>query len=440
LVTSNADHARLTTSDRSGEPPQYDTVLTLPPGTYTVRFAAIDADGKRGVVLRGLELPAVGSETLTASDLIVGTMTGDAGTLHPSVEPHIDGRVGAYLEVYAAGEDPGRLSVTFEIAEGEGSPALTSAALNVTTGTEPGWRIASGAVDPTLLPGRYVARASIRRDGVQVRAVSRPFVLEKRAPGAAPPPSPVRAGPAPLAPDARAKTAAYVSAFVHSLANVVAQEDFELSGPERRVTADFLLVQHPASPGDFLTYRDVTTVNGVAVADRQERLADLFLTVAGPARDRVRQITQAAEQHVPSLLNPIFVLAFLQADLQSRFELTENNAGRDWPAGVKAVAFTEVARPTILRGGLQGERDVPVRGTAWIEPGTGRVLQTELIVPNGRSSTTIITTFTLNPRLQIMVPEQMRTENPKGVATYSNFRRFRVETDTAVDTEPLRVK
>ena len=68
-----------------------------------------------------------------ASDLIVGTMTGDAGTLHPSVEPHIDGRLGAYLEVYAAGEDPGRLSVTFEIAEGEGSPALTSAALNVTS-------------------------------------------------------------------------------------------------------------------------------------------------------------------------------------------------------------------------------------------------------------------------------------------------------------------
>jgi len=31
---------------------------------------------------------------------------------------------------------------------------------------------------------------------------------------------------------------------------------------------------------------------------------------------------------VPSLLNPIFVLAFLQADLQSRFELAEDEAGR----------------------------------------------------------------------------------------------------------------
>jgi hypothetical protein len=36
-----------------------------------------------------------------------------------------------------------------------------------------------------------------------------------------------------------------------------------------------------------------------------------------------------------------------------------------------------------------------------------------------------------------MVPEQMRTQNPNGVATYGNFRRFSVETETAVDTKNL---
>jgi hypothetical protein len=30
------------------------------------------------------------------------------------------------------------------------------------------------------------------------------------------------------------------------------------------------------------------------------------------------------------------------------------------------------------------------------------------------------------------VPQQMRTENPTGVATYSNYRRFRVDTDTKI--------
>jgi hypothetical protein len=34
---------------------------------------------------------------------------------------------------------------------------------------------------------------------------------------------------------------------------------------------------------------------------------------------------------------------------------------------VKAIRFAEVAKPTILRAGARGERDVPVRGTAWIE-------------------------------------------------------------------------
>jgi hypothetical protein len=97
-----------------------------------------------------------------------------------------------------------------------------------------------------------------------------------------------------------------------------------------------------------------------------------------------------------------------------------------------------VARPTILRAGMRGELDVPVRGTAWVEPLTGRVLQTELMVPSGKSTINIVTTFTLEPRLQIMVPEQMRTENPRGVATYRNFRRFSVQTETTVADKPAQ--
>jgi hypothetical protein len=232
------------------------------------------------------------------------------------------------------------------------------------------------------------------------------------------------------------RTATYVSAFVRGLANVVGEEEFVLKGPDRRVTSDFGLVRHPAMAGDFLTFRDVVSVNGTAIPDRQGRLADLFEKPVGLVRDRVREITQAAEQHVPSILDPIFVLAFLQGDFQSRFELTVAEAGRDWPPAVRAVAFVEVARPTMLRAGLRGDLDLPVRGTAWIEPDTGRVLQTELIVGTGRSATRLVTRFTLDSRLQIMVPEQMRTENPDGLATYRNFRRFSVETGTTIATPP----
>ena len=44
----------------------------------------------------------------------------------------------------------------------------------------------------------------------------------------------------------------------------------------------------------------------------------------------------------------------------------------------------------------------------------------------------MVTKFSVDDRLQVTVPVEMRTENPDGVATTSNFRRFGVETDSAI--------
>jgi len=428
VVLARANHVQLT-SGGAGERLQYDMAVDVPSGVFSVRFGVVDSGGRRGTAVRRVEVGAPAGRALATSDLIVGPPPRDGDTIHPSVEPRVDGRIAAYLELYPP-DGGGRMTVTLEIAEGESSPALKTASLNVGDGAQPSWRIASGAVDLPLPPGRYVARASVRRDDAGVLVVSRPFILEKGADVAA---ATERASAAPLPTDARGRTAVYVSAFVRGLSNVVGQEDFALSGPDRRVTSDFLLVQHPASPGDLLTYREVTHVNGVAVPGRQERLADLFLKPVGLVRDRVRQITLASEQYVPALLNPLYVLVFLQADFQPRFELTVKDAGREWPSTVKAVEFVEVGRPTILRGGPAGDIDVPVHGTAWIEPGTGRVVQTELLVNTRRATTVMTTKFVLDRRLQIMVPERMQTKNPNGVATYSNFRRFTVQATSAIN-------
>jgi VWFA-related protein len=434
LVSSFANRTQLTSSGDPGEPLPYDATVNvaLQPGVYSVRFAVVDSDGHRGTAVRRLELPVAGGQ-LTTSDLVVGSLGVEGGTLRPSVEARVGGHIAAHVEIYPPDADQGAFSVNLEIAEGAASPALASATLTIGAGAQPGWRVASGALDVALLPGKYVARASVRREGIPVRVVARPFVLERSV---VTPTATVRSSGASLSPEVRARTAGYVSAFVRGLANVVGEEAFVLRGPDRRVTSDFLLVRHPALVGDFVTFRDVATVNGTDIPDRQERLADLFLKPIGLVRDRVREITLAAEQHVPSVLNPIFVLAFLQSDFQSRFEFTVTDANGDWPPAVRAVTFAEMARPTLLRGGVRGDLDLPVRGTAWIEPDTGRVLQTELVVGTGRSATRLVTRFTLDSHLQIMVPEQMRTENPDGVATYGNFRRFNVQTETTVATPP----
>jgi len=48
----------------------------------------------------------------------------------------------------------------------------------------------------------------------------------------------------------------------------------------------------------------------------------------------------------------------------------------------------------------------------------------------------MVTKFRLDDKLQVTVPVEMRTENPDGLAVYSNFRRFGVQTDTEIPLKP----
>jgi len=435
VVASQGRQISLSSSDSRNQPLQFDTELSLDPGTYTLRFGVVDAAGRRGTVVRSLVLAPAARESVTTSDLIVGNVPPDGESLRPSVEPHVNGgRVAALLELYFNEADNGSVTASLDIAEGDAAPALTTATLNIETGEQPGWRVASGTADADLLPGRYIARVTVRR-GTQTLAVAqRPFVFDRTS-RTAPPAnraSPDRAPVTTIPPDLRLRTATYIGNVIDSLSNVVAQEEFVLERPDRKVISDFLLVRYPGSEHDFLPYRDVTLVNGKPLAGRDQRLLDLFLKPLADIRERARAITTASGDYVPPSLNPMFVLAFLQADYQRRFELTTSDAGAEWPAGVKAVTFVETARPTLLRAGPFGDFSVPTRGTAWIETRTGRILQTALEIGTEKSRPRMVTRFALDPRLQIVVPQQMRTENPTGVATYSNFRRFRVDTDTAI--------
>jgi VWFA-related protein len=430
VVTSLGRRLTLIPAADANAPLVFDSALAIDPGSYSLRFGVVDREGRRGMTVHRVELAPPDEGELAMSDLIVGNVPPEGEALHPGVEPYISGRVAGYLELYPGAGDPGGLSVRFEIAEGAASPPLATGMLNIGAGAKAEWRVASGAIGASLLPGRYVARATILRGDETLRVVSRPFVLERGEDTISRQTERVR-GIA-ISPALQLRTASYVARVVGSLGNVVATEEFTLEDPDRRVTSDFLLVRYPGSVRDLLSFRDVTHLNGAAVPGREEQLVALFVKPISIIRDRVRQITLAAEAHVPPVLNPIFGLAFLQPDFQSRFELTVSDAGGDWPRQVKAVEFVEIARPTLLRAGPLGDLDLPTRGTAWIEEATGRILQTEVQVGSGRNATTIVTRFRVDDRLQIMVPELMRTRNPAGVATYGNFRRFNVQTDTRI--------
>src|SRR5262245_57919757 len=234
--------------------------------------------------------------------------------------------------------------------------------------------------------------------------------------------------------DLQTRAANYVRAFVEQLSNVVAQEDFEFRKPAHTVRSELLLVHYPGSRRLFLTFRDVAMVNGQPRPGRKDRLSDLFEAGFEDANERALQIAADSDPHVPALLNPLYAIGLLQTSYQSRFRFEEKDAGKDWPRTVKGLTFVETARPTLLQSGPFANQNVPTRGTAWIESATGRVLQTELEVRDGRSVTTLVTRFAPDKRLGVMVPVEMRTEKPDATARYTNFRRFEVKTEERLES------
>ena len=430
--------SRRTLSPEASGPGQvlhYDMALEVAAGAYGLRVAAVHQDGRRGTVVRRIELPKLAAGEIATSDLIVGNLPAEGETLSPRVEPQVTAsELAGYLELYLPDSRPDDVTVSLAIAEGEKSPALATEMLTLRPGESPSALVATGFVRTTMTPGRYVARATVSRAGVALKTLSRPFTIV-RDPTVVSRAS-TRTRGTPITPQLQQLAANYVAGVVKGLSSLVAEEEFILNKPDRRVTSDLWLVGYPGSQRDVLPFREVVVVDGKQIAGREQRRLDLFLSPTDRLRDQIRNIMLSGEAHVPLAFNPMFVIGFLQPDFQGRFQFTVNDAGKDWPPEVKAVTFVEVGRPTLLRLGMFGDIDVPTRGTAWIEETTGRILQTELEAGRGRSAPMMVTKFRVDDGLQVTVPVEMRTRNPEGIATYSNFRRFGVEIGTTVPLPP----
>ena len=247
------------------------------------------------------------------------------------------------------------------------------------------------------------------------------------------------------------RASAYVESFVREFSTVVAEEQYvqdshpmadvdllsggPVQGRQQHVElrSDYLFVS-TGTASRWLTFRDVYSVNGRPVRDREERLARLFVNPAPDAIDRAGQISRDGYRYNVgsqdrTVANPLLALGFLQAEYRQRFDY--RLAGIDTSLGpdVWIVKFKDRVRPTLLR--TSDNRNVMSTGRFWIDGASGRVLQTELETSTGDR---VMTTFTYDERLQMDVPAEMRdiawaNHTPvTGTATYSNFRRFGVLT------------
>ncbi|OFW04466.1 MAG: hypothetical protein A3I61_11690 [Acidobacteria bacterium RIFCSPLOWO2_02_FULL_68_18] len=192
VVTGNVDKRVLSVPNGAANAPRdYLTELLVDPGTYSLRFGAVDPTGRRGGIIREVNAWKLDGEEFALGDLLIGDAGRDGnGRIRPGVEPRVGANVGAFLELYSTSSavlDATR--VTFEIADDQDSPALLEVPAPLAPGAGPSDRVGQGVMSAVLLPpGRYVARARVVRGGKVAGLLARPFILDAPADGAVPVP------------------------------------------------------------------------------------------------------------------------------------------------------------------------------------------------------------------------------------------------------------
>lgn len=261
----------------------------------------------------------------------------------------------------------------------------------------------------------------------------------------------VRAVQAPELDQLLTLAAARVDTFGRSMANVIAQEDYQQVARDvpiitRRTRGDMAFID-VAGNGWWVAFRDVFEVDGQPVRDREERLSRLLATFSADSLDQAIAIADESARFnlsafgvfVDRTINtPMATLMFLRAVNQSRSTFRLEGSEEIDGAACKWVAFTEESKPSLIES-IRGA----VRGRFCVEPQTGRVVQSVLQAEGAlnrdltRSVHAHITVrYAEEPQLRLWVPVRMdevyevnpgrRTIN--GRADYSTFRQFGVST------------
>jgi hypothetical protein len=229
---------------------------------------------------------------------------------------------------------------------------------------------------------------------------------------------------------------------------IVVEEDYTQrildEGRTRRLRSDMLVIPEPTV--GWIGFRDVFEVDGKAVRDRDERLQKLFLK---SSPDAYRQAMRIVEEGTRFNLNPVrgggvmrtinhplIALKFLRSDTQPRSSFRIDRV-RSAAAGTDVVLeFVEQKKPRMIAT----PDDAAARGVFWINPATGRVSATELVISTGTMRATFKAAFAEQPKLNVWLPVSM-TEDYQAIlgkigivghATYSNFRQFLVDTGFVV--------
>jgi hypothetical protein len=247
------------------------------------------------------------------------------------------------------------------------------------------------------------------------------------------------------------KAAVFIAGFERESPAVVSEEAYRQTstwaGGEtiRTLRSDLLVIADPEA--GWVGFRDVYEVDGRPVRDRDERLTTLFLA---PQSDRLAQArriaAESARYNLPvgpydvsrTTNMPLTALRFLRGPNQTRSRFRLAGTRRIDGQMFVGLGFDERGTPRII-----ASRDhAAARGRFWIDPDSGAVARSELSFETGdirvRARIEARVSYGIDERLQVWMPLAMEEEYFVGGAhltahaTYSNFRRFAVDTAVVV--------
>jgi hypothetical protein len=203
--------------------------------------------------------------------------------------------------------------------------------------------------------------------------------------------------------------------------------------------SDYVLIQLPDE--DWVALRDVYEIDGAAVGVRADQLKTLF---AGPreqlAEQAIKMVEKSAEFNLGELyfrtMNlPTYALRVLRPANRQRIVFTKTGEEQVDSTITWIVAFRETKGPTF--SAMPNGTDIPAHGRFWVDPTTGVVARSEMILGGTRglpARATITVAYGLEPALGFRLPIEMREryDNPRrkgddvvvAVATYTDFRPF----------------
>jgi hypothetical protein len=239
----------------------------------------------------------------------------------------------------------------------------------------------------------------------------------------------------------------YFDGFARDFDGVVMREDYAQQGQEgavavRQLRSDLAVLADNAL--GWIEFRDTYEVDGRPVADRDRRIADLFEKPSASALEQARRIFASGARFniggVNRTINlPMATLLFLRGPNQTRSAFSRSGAEAIDGRQTIVVNFEERSRPRLIKT----PDDAAASGTFWIEPDTGRIRRTMLLLNSNSSSGDVRARIRVDyadvPSLGLCLPRMMTETysvsraNGVGVvsgrATYTNYRKFSVSVE-----------